>query len=118
MADADLQITFAADASGVQSGAEAAASSVRGLQPAIEETRKALDAFGKGMMEAVKSPDLGGVKDGLSSLGSMLTRTRSMRRRARSARTAPRPATSPSPSPTARPWSCRWAWAGRPSRSP
>lgn len=61
MADADLQITFSADASGVQQGVAAAAASIRSIKPAIADALDGVKSFGVALTEAFKSPDLGGV---------------------------------------------------------
>ncbi|MDR3471601.1 MAG: hypothetical protein P4M09_07905 [Devosia sp.] len=75
MADADLQITIGADASGVQAGAAAAASSIQLIKPAVGDSQKAVEAFGSALAEAVKSPNLDGLKTALANLGATLATT-------------------------------------------
>jgi hypothetical protein len=75
MADADLQITFGADASGVEKGAASAVSSMQTLKPAVADTHETVKALGSALAEAFKSPNLDGVKSAASELGATLVTT-------------------------------------------
>lgn len=73
MADADLQITVSADASGVAGGVAAASVSINQLKPEVDELKQKLTEFGKSMADALKSPNLDGVKQALSGVGNLLS---------------------------------------------
>lgn len=68
MADADLQLTFSADASGVQTGAAQAASSVQAIKPALVDTQAVVGAFSAALNQAFKGPDTAGLQSAVSAV--------------------------------------------------
>lgn len=75
MADADLQISIGADASGVQKGATDASTAIGSIASSLHAIKSVADDTAKALTDALKAPNLDGVKSAVADLGAALFAT-------------------------------------------